>query len=622
MNTSIGGWNMEMAAAWRTWRLRGAAVCMAAVLLGGSGCLRFRAASVPTEPVAGSPLLEEARQLFEEGDYNNALILCADAGRLDPEHPGLGELRDRILEAMLEQRALELERQLPLHQQAMSVEIREQQLLPTTYGRRRAIPRAEDEPVPSPTAAEEMLAKRISLHLEDVGLNDFILEVGRAEGINIVADNGLDGGRTMTIHADDVPLREVLDYASRNMDVSFYLGDAMIWVTRREAAASAVPMETRMFRLRKGVTIETADGSGGGISIVQAIERFVPAADGSDLMFDANTHLLLAKNTRANIRMIEELVRSLDVVPPQVLIEARFISTSINDLRELGLDWTLNSPIVMSTERVTEDGRTESRARTQIAPGAAIGYAGFPNQAQGLNLTYQGLLTDPMFEAVLHALELSGKSRTLSVPRVTTVNNYPAKIRVGEDFRFFEEFDTVSVPTITDEGTTVYTSRLVPVGTPSMEELGIELEVVPSVGADLETVTLNLKPMISEFVRFEQYEVGDRDGSDSETNGLAVVRLPIFRRSEIQTKVIARSGETVVMGGLITSSDGDLERKVPLLGSIPLLGRLFRHDARDEIRKNLIIFVTARILSDSGEELVQLPPPAPAAGAAGEAGAR
>jgi type IV pilus assembly protein PilQ len=529
-------------------------------------------------------------------------------GRLDPEHPGLGELRDRILEAMLEQRALELERRLPLHQQAMSVEIREQQLLPATYGRRRTVPRIEDDPAPAPTAAEEMLAKRISLHLEDVGLTDFVLEVGRAEGINIVADNGLDSDRTMTIHADDVPLREVLDYASRNMDVSFYLGDAMIWVTRRETSESAVPMETRMFRLRKGVTIETADGSGGGVSIVQAINLFVPPADGSDLMFDANTHILLAKNTRANIRAIEELMRAMDVVPPQVLIEARFISTSINDLRELGLDWTLNSPIVV--------GGTESQPRTQIAPGAAIGYAGFPpeNQVQGLNLTYQGLLTDPMFEAVLHALELSGKSRTLSVPKVTTVNNREAVVKVLKTFPYFERGERISeIIGYNRDGNPIfqYSWQWTDLRTLIY---GYELTVTPSVGSDLAAIRLKIKPKIEDLLGWTEYPTGDED--------LGMIRLPLTQERSIESEVVVQSGETVVMGGLITSSDGDTEKKVPFLASIPLLGRLFRHDARDEIRENLIIFVTARILSDSGEELVQLPPPAPVPGAAGEAGAR
>jgi type II secretory pathway component GspD/PulD (secretin) len=155
-------------------------------------------------------------------------------------------------------------------------------------------------------------------------------------------------------------------------------------------------------------------------------------------------------------------------------------------------------------------------------------------------------------------------------------------------------------------------SQLVPVGTPTKEELGILLEVTPSVGADHQTVTLNLKPEISEFVRFEYYNVGSDTGGNNNnnatSNALSVLKLPIFRRSEIETKVAVRSGDTVVMGGLITSSTGREQRKVPFLGSIPFLGVLFRYETKTNDQKNLLIFVTARILAESGEELVPLTP--------------
>jgi type II secretory pathway component GspD/PulD (secretin) len=143
--------------------------------------------------------------------------------------------------------------------------------------------------------------------------------------------------------------------------------------------------------------------------------------------------------------------------------------------------------------------------------------------------------------------------------------------------------------------------------------------VTPSVGADRQTVTLNLKPEISEFVRFEVYDVGTGGGGDnnngtSASNGLSVLKLPIFRRSEIETKVAVRSGDTVVMGGLIAASQGKQVRRVPFLGSIPFLGALFRYEQTSNDRRNLLIFVTARILAESGEELVpfSIMPPAAA----------
>jgi type II secretory pathway component GspD/PulD (secretin) len=217
---------------------------------------------------------------------------------------------------------------------------------------------------------------------------------------------------------------------------------------------------------------------------------------------------------------------------------------------------------------------------------------------------------------------------------VTTVNNRPATIRVGEDFRYFEEYDTEEILVgTTDEGREIYTSRQVPVGSPTTEELGIQLDVTPSVGSDLHSVTLRLTPEIKDFVRWEYWEVASDSrttsstttttGNTTTTNGTdtSTIKLPIFRVSRIETEVVVESGETVVMGGLITSSETRDEERVPLLSSIPIIGRLFRHDITEVTEQNLLIFVTATIISERGESLVPIvadrpqptgpPPPQP-----------
>ena len=82
------------------------------------------------------------------------------------------------------------------------------------------------------------------------------------------------------------------------------------------------------------------------------------------------------------------------------------------------------------------------------------------------------------------------------------------------------------------------------------------------------------------------------------------IKLPIFQRSTLETEVVTRSGETVVMGGLIRSVESRSLEKVPILGDVPWLGRLFRHDTVEEKKQNLLIFVTGTILSETGETLV------------------
>lgn len=578
---------------------------------GLAGCIAPILPSVDTAGTAVSPLLAEAEALYRQERYTEAIIECIDLERRDPLTPGLAELQNRIITRLADKRAKAAVLRSANTYRRIKVDMDSRKTIPDTYGILKSI-RGETAPIKTTATAMELaLEKKVTVHLDGVNLDDFILAIGASENVNIIADN-LDAAGTMTIHAEDVPLSEILDYVGRNLGVAIYVGENIIWVTPRDEKQAGIPMTTRMYHLRKGMSGKELGEDVEKINIVEAIERFVPEIEGADLLFDKKAHVLIVKNTRENLARIEEIVEALDVSPPQILIEARFISIEVSDLRELGIDWVLNSPIGVTRKGVLRRGVKVKANKTQIDSGGTIDFEPFASAAQGMNMSYQGLLTDPMFKAVLHALETSGKARTLSVPKITTVNNHPALIRIGEDFRYFEEYDIQSVPSdVSSFGSTIYSTVLVPVGTPTLEELGIVLKVTPSVGADMKSITLNLIPEISEFVRYEHYEVGSRGSGaapprSGNTNTTSLVKLPVFRRSKIETELIVQSGETVAMGGLISSTQSKSVSSVPLLSSIPLIGRLFRHDNIEEKEKNLLIFVTATILSQRGENLVPM----------------
>jgi type IV pilus assembly protein PilQ len=591
-----------------------AGLAWAMLLLAGitmtTGCLST--APRRTDAPAVNTELRAAEALYAQGRYTDAMLACIDLGRADPLLPGLAELQGRIVNALGERQREVARAGSEPSRRRMLADIESRLNIPGTYNLVRPITGESGSLKTPDTAMQLALDRDVTLHLEQVSLESFILAIGESENINMIADSMDVTNKTMTVHADRVPLSEILEFAARNLGVQFYVGKNVIWVTAADSSEGTTPMETRIYRLRKGLGSEEVEAGAEGINAITAIRRFVPVPEGADLLFDGKAHVLIAKNTRQNLTRIEAIVDALDVVPPQILIEARFISTSISDLRELGIDWVMNSPLTVSRKAVYENGRLTTAPRTQINSGAGIGFAPFANGASGMNLTYQGLLTDPLFQAVLHALETSGKARTLSVPKVTTVNNKAAKMRIGEDFRYFEEYEVQTVPTdVLQDGNTVYSSILVPVGTPQVEELGIELNVTPSVGADRRSVTLLMKPEISEFVRYELYEIAgssarnnNRNNDDVTTNETSLVKLPIFRRSLIETEVIVGSGETVVMGGLISSTENKNRQGVPFLSAIPLIGRLFSHDNVDEIKQNLLVFVTATIISERGESLL------------------
>ena len=141
-------------------------------------------------------------------------------------------------------------------------------ILPDRYGVRRNI-KGETEPLR--TAPSKMLAvlkKPVTIHLEEASLAAFASQIAESQGVNIVADSTIGEGATVTIHVEDTPLSEVLTYVGRNMGVTFSVGENLIWATAQDAGEGPLPLETRIYRLRKGLAgdelVRPTSGGGGG----------------------------------------------------------------------------------------------------------------------------------------------------------------------------------------------------------------------------------------------------------------------------------------------------------------------------------------------------------------------
>jgi type II secretory pathway component GspD/PulD (secretin) len=271
------------------------------------------------------------------------------------------------------------------------------------------------------------------------------------------------------------------------------------------------------------------------------------------------------------------------------------------------------------------------------------------------SLLYSGVLDDIRLKAVLQAMESSGQTRTLTVPRITTVNNRTATIHIGEEFQYYDnltapvnqnlnntfgqsstlltavtawqaQITAYGTPTTWDTATSNIVTQLRTMianannqiltqgaqsnnplftGTPKTISLGYNLSVTPSVGADLATINLALIPDITELQNKSEWEAANTPGKATfQTLGM----LPIVMQKKIETEMVVRSGETVVMGGLAQASGGKDRTGIPWLSRIPLLGWLFRTDSTNEGADNLLVFVTATLISDMGENLIPLTP--------------
>jgi type II secretory pathway component GspD/PulD (secretin) len=600
-----------------------------------------------------APALLQAQQLYEENRFAAALTSYIEVRRRLPETPGLEAMRQKILTAIEEERVQQTVRRNKLSEQQMATEAMEKSEVPETYGAKLYVKRVLTTHRRPPGTMQKVLETPVTIHLQQASLSAFIAAVSQDSKINIVADANLGTGKALDIELDEVPLSDVFDYVSRNFDVRFYVGDKLIWATDAKTAKNA-PLETRVYRLHKGIQLHDSDWDDAKAAskspnsdriaisasatelastktyLEEIITQFVPMSDGAQLLFDQNTHALFARNTPDNLELIEDIITTLDVTPPQILIEARFVEVNVADLRELGIDWILGSPLGVTKESVLIDGQWQRVNKTQIDSGNLVNYSpytsdgdgtfplgpqgafglvrdGNPGTAdRGVNMTYRGILTQPMFQAVLHALDVSGKGRTLSVPRLTTLNNNPAKLRHGEDLRFFEEFQAQAFTLLDDNNKRYTVTALIPKGKPSLEEMGITLVAVPSVGADLQTISLLLSPAITSLEGFVSYQERGAESTEDRFVDIeqVVVKLPIISRREIQTKVVVESGETVVMGGLVDTVKQETKQSVPFLGSIPLLGKLFQRLDITEQKRNLLVFVTATVVSERGESVV------------------
>jgi general secretion pathway protein D len=390
-------------------------------------------------------------------------------------------------------------------------------------------------------------------------------------------------------------------------------------------------------------------------------------SDTASATFWPHSGVLIVRNTQDNLDMVDALVDQANASQPkQVEIESKFIEVTQNNLKELGFDWLLgpfkvgnqgafgsggtsvtsaaanpaNFPFVdPATQQpigqfpVTGGNRSGSLAISANALDALL-FPGASGVAPGI-FGLAGVFTDPQFQVVIRALNQKKGVDLLSAPKVTTKSGQRAIIEVVREFRYPKTFTPPQVPSI--GSTTSVANQVVPVVvTPTTPQdwetrnTGVTLEVEPVVGEDATTIDLNLVPQVVEFEGFINYGspinavgVNTIGGAISTSVPIVltqnVINQPVFSTRKVTTSVSVYDGQTVVLGGLMREDVQKTEDKTPIIGDIPLVGRLFRTNVDQHIKRNLVIFVTARVITPAGlafnneeeEEEGLLPPALP-----------
>ncbi len=318
--------------------------------------------------------------------------------------------------------------------------------------------------------------------------------------------------------------------------------------------------------------------------IDEVLKRSVDWPEGSSRFLDSRTGTLIVTNTPGNIKKIDALIKSLDIVPMQVSIETRFIDIKTEALRDLGAEWT---KFGVDTDVLPEKGyvdKDKSKISIDRITSLTTKYLKLAIGAtEGLGVTWEKF-TDTEFKAILRALEKTGESDLLSAPRVTTLNGQPATVKVTKKYRFAEDGSWKALYWAEEPIGVVPTSFEEP------DEYGIVLTVTPEIGADKKTVTLTIDPEVSEWIGWQTF--------GSETYKVMIEKIDM---QNIKTQIVVEDGETVVMGGLAREYKKKVRAQVPILGDIPLLGKLFGRDTNIREQRSLLIFTTIHILTPTGE---------------------
>ena len=355
--------------------------------------------------------------------------------------------------------------------------------------------------------------------------------------------------------------------------------------------------------------------------------------------------------------------------PTQVSIEAKFLEISQNNLNELGFDWLLGQFALAGGSGVYGSGGTTGFGRTinnnayplinpnddlpvgassptagPITAGNRAGAggdaytsaitlnsidalllgAGGISAAPGI-LSLAGVFSEAEFQVVIRALSQKKGIDLVSAPKVTTQSGKKATIEIIREF-YYPDGNTLNQPALPDSQGQVY-QPVVPT-TPSSflnKPTGITLNVEPTVGPDNYTIDLRLAPRIIEFDGFINYGspinatvanqnlVGAAAGVIVPGLGPTFtfqatpnfINQPVFSERSVETEVSIYDGQTVVLGGLMREDVQKVQDKVPILGDIPLAGRLFRTNADQHIKRNLLMFVTAQLLDPAGQPIFE-----------------
>jgi general secretion pathway protein D len=303
------------------------------------------------------------------------------------------------------------------------------------------------------------------------------------------------------------------------------------------------------------------------------------SAENIKILSDERTNALILMASKSDMATIEEIIADMDMMLSQVLVEAVILEVNLGDNFSTGIDWLQRSMIAYQEKA---DGSRSARAAFAgtggggtLSPANALSFTDAGSIAASAGLTYYVTLFDLNLDMVLQAVASDSRTRILSSPVVLTTDNKAATIDVSTSRYFFKGKKYAGDA----DGNPIYEDDV------ERQKVGIVLNVTPRINEK--------KHVVMEIEQTIENVSGEQQINEA--------KWPIVTTRKINATVAVRSGDTIVLGGLVQNSETKTRSKIPLLGDIPLLGIPFRYDSRDEARDEVIVLLTPYVLDNPQE---------------------
>ena len=428
---------------------------------------------------------------------------------------------------------------------------------------------------PSATSGPKYTGEPISVNLKDVDLKDFFRLIHEISGLNVVLDPDVKG--TLTIVLDDVPWDQALDIVLKNNQLSRQLDGNVLRIAgvdtlRKEAEARRAQQEAEALAVDK-VTVTRFLSYAHSKDVVAMLKKFL--SQRGDIVADDRTNAIIINDIPSVIPPIDKLLTQLDRKTQEVEIEARVVAATRSFARDigtqLGFGWGNNASTVggataVGTSPIGTFGGTPlygivgSSAPTGTTLNQIPLFTNMPAIGPSSGFSFQTSSNSVRIDAILTMAESRGLLKILSRPRVVTQNNIQAVVKQG-----------VRVPVVTQ-------SQLSGPPTTTYIDAFLRLTVTPQITIE-NTIFLNV----------------DVENTTPDF-GHQVLGNPTLVTQQATTQVLVTDGGTVVIGGVIQTNNSITIQQVPLLGSIPWLGNLFKRQAVSTQNQELIFFITPRIV--------------------------